>query len=87
MSLEISFKLTIVVRTDSIGTIFMAENPSSRVCTRHIDSWQHFNRYHVEYDFIKIIFMTKNDNKANIFTKNVNKETYEKHVVKFQGKW
>jgi hypothetical protein len=28
-----------------------------------------------------------NENDADIFTKNVKKETYEKHVVKFLGKW
>jgi hypothetical protein len=28
-----------------------------------------------------------NDDDFDIFTKNLNKETYEKQVVKFFGKW
>jgi hypothetical protein len=36
VSLGISVKLPIIVRTDNIGAIFMAENPSSGVRTRHI---------------------------------------------------
>jgi hypothetical protein len=36
VSLGISFKLSIIVRIDNIGAIFMAENPSSGVRKRHI---------------------------------------------------
>jgi hypothetical protein len=41
-SLGISVKLPITVRIDNIGAIFMAQNASSGVCTRHIDT-----RYHL----------------------------------------
>jgi hypothetical protein len=37
-------KLPIMVITDNIGTIFMAENASSGVRTRHINSRHHFTR-------------------------------------------
>ena len=37
--------------------------------------------------FINIILVGTNDNDTGIFTKNMNKETYEKRVVKFLGKW
>ena len=37
-SLGISVKLPITVRTDNIGAILMAENSSSGVCTRHINT-------------------------------------------------
>ena len=87
VSLGIAVKLPIIVRTDNIGAIFMAENASSGVRTRHIDTRYHFIREHLEDGFIKIIFVRTNDNDADIFTKNVNKETYEKHVEKFLGKW
>jgi hypothetical protein len=71
------------VRTDNIGAIFMAENPSSGVRRRHVDTWYNFIREYVEDGFIKIIFVRTNDDDADIFTKNVNKEAYEKHVLKF----
>jgi uncharacterized membrane protein YhdT len=35
---------------------------------------------------IKIIFVRTNDSDADILIKNVNKEKYDKHVVKFLGK-
>jgi hypothetical protein len=79
----ISIKLPIIFRTEDIGAIFMAENPSSGVCTRYTNTWHHFICDHVEDGFVKIIFLRSNKNDSDIFTKNVNKETYEKHVVKF----
>jgi hypothetical protein len=82
-SLGISVKLPIIVRIDSIGAIFMAENASSGVCTRHIDTRYHFIQEHIEDGFIQIVFVRTSNNNADIFTKNVNKETYEKHIVKF----
>jgi hypothetical protein len=84
-SLGISVKLPIIVRIDNNGAIFMAENASSGVRTRHIDTRYHFIREHIEDGFIEIVFVRTSDNDANIFTKNVNKETYEKHIVKFLG--
>jgi hypothetical protein len=54
VSLGISFELPIIVRVDTIGAIFMGENPSSGVRTRHIDTWYHFIRDHVENGFIKL---------------------------------
>ena len=86
-SFEISVKLPIIVRTDNIGAIFMAENSSSGVRTRYTDTRYHVIREHVEDGFIKIVFVQTDDNDAEIFTKNVNKEMYEKHIVKFLGKW
>jgi hypothetical protein len=53
MSLRISVKLPIIVRTDNIGTTFIIENPSSRIRVRHIDTRYYFIREHVEDDFIK----------------------------------
>ena len=73
-SLGIRVKLSIILKTNNIGAIFMAENSSSGVRTRHIDTRYHFIREHVEDGFIKIIFVRKNDNDPDIFTKNVNKD-------------
>ena len=70
--------------TDNIGAIFMAENSSSGVRARHINTRNHFIYKHVEDGFIKIVFVRTNDISI---TKNVNNGTYEKHLVKFLGKW
>jgi hypothetical protein len=78
-SLGISVKLPIILRTDNIGAIFMTQNPSSGVRTIYIDT-QYLIREHVDNDFINVV------KGVDIHTKNVNKEAYEKHVVKFLGK-
>ena len=82
----VQIKIPIVVRCDNIGAIFMAENSSSGVRTRHIDTRYHFVREHVVDEFIKIIFVKSNENVADMFTKNIGKEIYEKHMKRFLGK-
>jgi hypothetical protein len=73
--------------TDNIGAIITKENPYPRVRIRYIDTRYHFICENVEGGFIKIIFVRTNKNDADTFTKNVNKETYEKNGLKFLGKW
>jgi hypothetical protein len=50
-------KLPIMVRTDKIGTMFMAEKASSDVRTKQIDTRYHFIREHIEDGFIKIVIV------------------------------
>jgi hypothetical protein len=84
--MEVDVKLPIVVGCDNVGAIFMAENSSSGIRTRHIDTRYHFVREHVEDRLIKIVFVKLSINDADMFMKNVGKEAYEKHVNKFLGK-
>jgi hypothetical protein len=51
----ITVKLPIIVRTENFGVIFMKENVSSGVRTRHIDTRYHHIRDYVEDGFIKIV--------------------------------
>jgi hypothetical protein len=44
--MRIPVKFRIIVRTDNIGGMFMAENASSGVRSRHIDIRYHFIREH-----------------------------------------
>jgi Reverse transcriptase (RNA-dependent DNA polymerase) len=81
-SIWMNVKLPIVVRCDNVGAIFMG----SGVCTRHVDTRYHFIREHVEDNFIQIVFVKSCDNDADLFTKNVNKDIYNKQLSKFLGK-
>ena len=76
-------ELPIVVNTDNIGAMFMAQNSLTGVHTRHVDSRYHFIRDRVQNGSIKnqIVKSIKND--SDIFTKSVNQETYERHTRKF----
>ena len=78
-------ELPIIVRTDNIGALFMSQNASTGVRTRHVDTRYHFIRENAEDGIIKIEFVRSVDNDSDIFTKNVTQETYEKHVKKFLG--
>jgi hypothetical protein len=82
----VDVKLPIVVRCDNVGAIFMAENSSSGIRTRHIDTRYHFVCEHVKDGLINIVSVKSSINDADMFTKNVGKEAYEKHVNKFLGK-
>jgi hypothetical protein len=81
--LGVNVKLPIVVRCDNVGAIFMAENSSSGIRTCHIDTRYHFVREHAEDGFIEIVFVKSGINDADMFTKNLGKEAYEKYVNKF----
>jgi hypothetical protein len=79
----IDIELPIIVKTDNIGAMFMAQNSSSGVRTRHVDTRYHYIRENVEDGIIKIEFVKSMENNSDIFTKNVTQEIYEKHVKNF----
>jgi hypothetical protein len=85
-SILIEVKLPIIVRCDNVGAIFMAENLSSGVCTWHVNTRYHFVREHIVDEFIKVVFIKSVENDANLFTKNVSKDAYMKHVSNCLGK-
>ena len=68
--------LPIIVRKDYIGAIFifMSENASTGVCTRHVDTRYHF--LHI-IRFIKTEFVQSTENDVDIFMENVNQELYK----------
>ena len=79
----INVELPIIVKTDNIGAMFMAQNSSSGLRTRHVDTRYHYIRENVEDGIIKIEFVKSMENDSDIFTKNVTQEIYEKHVKNF----
>jgi hypothetical protein len=81
--MRVDVKLPIIVRCDNVGAIFMDENSSSGIRTRHIDTRYHFVCEHVDDGLIEIVFVKSSINNADMFTKNVGKEAYEKHVNSF----
>jgi hypothetical protein len=70
----VDVKLPIIVRCENVGAIFMAENSSSGIRTRHIDTRYHFVREHVEDGMIKIVIVKSSINDANMFTKMLEKK-------------
>ena len=85
-SMGLQVELPIVVRADNVGAIGLSKNLSTSQRTKHINVRYNFVREFVEDEFIKIIFVRSEENHADIFTKNVNREVFEKHVENFVGK-
>jgi hypothetical protein len=54
---HIKVSLPIIIKTDNIGAIFMAENSLTGVRTRHVDTRYHFIREFIEDGFIKVEFV------------------------------
>jgi hypothetical protein len=79
----IEVKLPIIVKTDNVGAMFMAQNSSSGVRTRHVNTRYHFVRENLDDGIIKIEFIKFIENQSDIFTKNVTQEIYERHIEKF----
>ncbi len=78
-SMKIQIKKPIIVRVDNVGAIFMAENISATARTKHVDMRLKFINQYIEDGIIKIVFVKGGDNKSDPLTKNVNKETNNKH--------
>jgi len=82
-TMNIPVEMPIKVRVDNMGAIFMSENASSGIRTRHVDTRYHFVREQVAEKIVEIIFVRTEDNKADGFTKNVKGEVFEKHSKDF----
>ncbi len=84
MGLEV--ELPIRLYADNIGAMFLAENASTSQRTKHIDVRYHFIRDLVQNGTIQIIFIKTTENDADIYTKNVSSEVFEKHINKYMEK-
>ena len=56
----------------------MAKNQSSSQRTKHVDVRYHFVREFVEDGIVKVKFVRSEDNKADVFTKNVRNDLNNK---------
>ena len=83
--MNIKVKLPIVVRVDNIGAIFLAENVTTSQRTKHVDIRYKFVRQFIFDKFLKIEFVGTLKNTSDIFTKNVSKDLYEKHIDSMLG--
>jgi len=82
-TMNIPVETPVTVRVDNMGAIFMLENASSGVRTRHVDTRYHFVREQVADKIVEIVFVKTDENKADGFTKNIKSEVFEKHRKDF----
>lgn len=72
-------KYPVEVKVDNIGAVYLSKNATTGNRTKHIDTRYHFVREYIEDGIVKVIFVRSEDNDADIFTKNLNTETFVKH--------
>ena len=68
---------------DNEGAIFLAKNQQVSMRTKHIDVKYHFIREYIVDGTVEVMFVASEDNDADIFTKNVGREAFDKHTYKF----
>ena len=85
--MKIAVKKPVIVRVDNMGAIFMAKNTTATKRTKHIDIKAHFVHEHVneETGQMEIVFVRSEENKSDIFTKNVPRETMKKQSEEYLG--
>ena len=82
-TMGIQVQLPITVYVGNVGAIFVAKNASTKGRTKHIDIRYHFIRELIEDGTITIVFVRSEDNASDIFTKNVTRATFNRHIGKF----
>jgi hypothetical protein len=80
--LEEKVELPMIVHMDNVSAIYLSKNWVTGGRTKHIDIRHHFVREYQEDGMVKIIFVAGTDNDADLFTKNLPKEVFEKHSNK-----
>ena len=81
-SINYEVKLSITVRVDNIGSIFMSNKVAVSQRTKYIDIRYRFVQEFVMDGFLKIIFVKSEENNADLMTKNLSKDLYQKHSRK-----
>ena len=66
-----------------MGAIYLSDNASSTTRTKHIDTHYHFIKDYIEDGTVKINFVKSENNDADLFTKNLGNNNFEKHTMKF----
>lgn len=79
---NIKVELPVKVHVDNVGAIWLANNKTTSERTKHVDIRAHFTREFIVDGKVDIVFVRSEDNDADIFTKNLKRELYEKHSKK-----
>jgi hypothetical protein len=82
-SMQDEVEVPIKLYADNVGALFLAENASVGQRTKHIDVRYHFIRDLVQNGTLQIIFVKTTENDADIYTKNVTGDVFEKHISKY----
>ncbi len=77
--LGVPLEYPIAVNVDNIGAVYLSKKATTGSRTKHIDTRYLFVRKYIEDGILKVIFVRSENNHADIFTENVNMETFVRH--------
>ena len=78
ITLSYDDKPTVTVYEDNQGAIEIAKNPKFHNRTKHVDIAFHFIRERIASSEIQVVYCPKRDMLADIMTKGLSKERFEK---------
>ena len=84
--LKVDYPKPVVVKIDNVGAMFMSENISSSVRTRHVDVRLKFVNEFIKEGEITVVFVKSEENDADVFTKNTKAEINERLTERFMKK-
>ena len=73
-------KYPIVVHVDNMEAIYLSNKDKTGTKTKHIDTQYHYMRNYIKDGTLKVTFVQSADNKANLFTKNLGIDDFERHT-------
>jgi len=81
-AMELKIELPMIVEVDNKGAVDLANGWSCNGGTKHMDVRMMFVRELKEEGIIKVKWIPTAENKSDIFTKNTDAKTFNKHVKK-----
>ena len=77
---EMRFNIkSIPLLVDNQGAMFLASNPAQEGCTKHIEILEHYIRECVQKEKVKLFYIPTNEQRADIFTKNLTWQHFEEN--------
>ena len=77
--LGVKVELPIEVNVDNVGAIYLSKSATTSNRTRHIDTRYHFVREYIDDGVLKVVFVKLEDNHADIMTKHLSIQLFDKH--------
>jgi hypothetical protein len=77
--------LPMLLRMDNTEAIYLSNNQAVGSRTKHIDIRTHYVRHLINEEIIKTLFVTSENNAADIFTKNVTEYLFLKHTSSYMN--
>jgi len=85
-SMGMKVELPMILEMDNKGAVDLANNWSVGGRTRHVEVRNHFMRELKEQGILKIVWISTDDNDADLFTKSLPGPAFAKHAAVFCGR-